>query len=52
MLNMNLAIALLSISGCCVYVYAMSALGRLLAACRESCSVAAIAPAPTFTLRA
>jgi hypothetical protein len=35
-----------------VYVTAMSALGRLLASCREQSSVAYIAPTPSWTMRA
>ena len=52
MLNMNFSIVLLTLGGCCIYVYAMSALGRWLAACREASSVAYLAPAPQRTLSA
>jgi hypothetical protein len=44
MLNVNLPILVLCLGGCFLYVSAMSALGRWLAACRESTSVAYIAP--------
>lgn len=44
MLNMNVPIVVLSVGGACAYVSAMSALGRWLAACRESTSVAYVAP--------
>jgi hypothetical protein len=39
MLNVSPPAVSLSILGCIVYVLAMSALGRRLAACREECSV-------------
>jgi hypothetical protein len=46
MLNVSPSAVSLSILGCVIYVLAMSALGRRLAACRENCSVAYVAPAP------
>jgi len=52
MLNMNPVTIGLSFFGCFVYVSAMSALGRLLATCREESSVAYVAPPPSWTMRA
>jgi hypothetical protein len=49
---MNVSIVLLSVGGCFVYVWSMSALGRWLAACRENSSVAYVAPAAQGTLGA
>jgi hypothetical protein len=45
MFNTNFSILLLSVGGCCAYVYLMSALGRLLAACGES-----YAPVPAYVI--
>ena len=43
MSNVNLTVVFLSLGGCCLYVWSMSALGRWLAACREGSSMAPIA---------
>jgi hypothetical protein len=50
MSNMNLPIVLLSVGGCLVYVWSMSALGRWLAVCREESTVAYVAPAGVSTI--
>ncbi len=52
MSNMNVSIVLLSVGGCFVYVWSMSALGRWLAGCRESSSVVYVAPSGHGTLSA
>jgi hypothetical protein len=44
MLHVNPSIVVLCLGGCVVYVSAMSALGRWLARCRESTSVAYAVP--------
>jgi hypothetical protein len=43
MFNVNPTVVSLSLAGCVLYVLSMSALGRWLASCRESCSVAYVA---------
>jgi hypothetical protein len=42
--NVHFSIVLIGVGGACVYVCSMSALGRWLAHCRESTTMAAIAP--------
>jgi hypothetical protein len=52
MLNMNLSTIGLAVCGCLLYVYAMSALGRWLAGCREESTVVYIVPPSQRTLGA
>ncbi len=52
MFNVNLSFIALGLGGCFCYVYSMSALGRMLAACREATSMPYPASAANRTLRA
>jgi hypothetical protein len=46
MFYVNPSVVPLGLAGCVLYLVSMSALGRWLAACRESSSIACIGPAP------